>query len=307
MLYAQAYSNTPGLSVSASIDASECTDGVKHPFQFGFNDVNDGRGFLAARVFDVYVTHDDRAGAICPVHFTSTGVAGSYSYRIEAATEPPVGGLTLYQGTGSSVDATASTPDAIPFLEESQNYRFLYAGTGGTNFGTCQFNPNPPTTDFPSVTYSAAPGPGWDCCTFQFDGVDGVPSSPGQLVFNLNGAPPVPDPDGDGFLSPCDSCDYKPNADQRDGGGVGTTTPDGIGDACQCGRLNADGVVDAADVAALRDHLAQKVVLPAARLVFCSVIGGPSECTIRTLAVLRRAVGGQLPALQQSCTAALPP
>ena len=149
MLYAQAYSNTPGLAVSASIDESECTGGIKHPFQFGFNDVNDGLGFLAARVFDVYVAQADRAGAICPVHFHSSGVAGSYSYRIEAATEPPVGGQTAYVSAGASVDATASTPDAIPFIEESQNYRFLYAGTGGTNFGTCQFTPNPPVTDFP--------------------------------------------------------------------------------------------------------------------------------------------------------------
>ncbi len=306
LLYAQAYSNTPGLTVSASIDANECTGGIKHPFEFGFNDVNDGLGFLAARVFDVYIEQADRAGAICPVHFESSGVAGTYSYRIEAATEPPVGGQTSYQSVGTPVGGTASTPDAIPFIEESRNYRFLYAGTGGTNFGTCQFNPNPPTTDFPGVTYTAAPGPGWDCCTFQFDGVDNVPSSPGQLVFNLNGSPPVPDPDGDGFLSPCDSCDYKANADQADGGRVNSTTPDGIGDACQCGRLNAGGVIDAADVTALRQHLAQSSVLPAAQLAFCSVIGGPTECTIRTLTVLRRAVGGLSPALQQTCTAALP-
>jgi hypothetical protein len=306
MLYAQAYSNTPGLSVSASIDESECTGGTKHPSQFGFNDVNDGQGFLAARVFDVYVSQADRAGAICSVHFTSSGVAGSYSYRIEAATEPPVGGQTSYQTVGAPVDATASTPDAIQFLEESTNYRFLYAGTGGTNFGTCQFNPNPPVTDFPAVTYSAAPGPGWDCCTFQFDGVDGVPSSPGQLVFNLNGTAPVPDPDNDGFLSPCDSCDYEANGDQADGGGVNTTNADGIGDACQCGLLDAGGVIDANDVLALRRHLAQHTLLPPAKLPFCSVIGGPTECTVRTLAVLRRAVGGLTPALQQTCTAALP-
>ena len=310
MLYAQAYSNTPGQTVEAWIDANECTGGTKHPFHsvdFGFNSVSDGKGFLAARIFDVYVTEPDRAGAICTVRFESTGPAGSYTYRIEAATEPPVGGLSNYQSVNVTVDATAFTPDVIPFLEESSNYRFLYAGTGGTNFGTCQFNPNPPIQDFPAVTYSAAPGPGWDCCTFQFDGVDGVPSSPGQLVFNLNGSPPVPDPDGDGFLSPCDSCDFEPNADQKDGGGLNTTDADGIGDACQCGLLDAGGVIDAADVPALRRHLAQHTLLPPAKLAHCSVIGGPTECTIRTATVLRRRVGGQsLPALLQTCTAALP-
>ncbi len=307
MLYAQAYSNTPGLLVEASINADECTGGTKHPFQFGFNDVNDGMGFLEARVFDVYVEQADRVGALCPVHFTKSGPAGSFSYRIEAATETPVGGQTSYQSVGTPVGGTASTPDAIPFLEESQNHRFLYAGTGGTNFGTCQFNPNPPVQDFPAVTYSAAPGPGWDCCTFQFDGVDGVPSSPGQLVFNVNGAsPPVPDPDNDGFLSPCDSCDFKANVDQADGGGVNTTTPNGIGDACQCGNLVAPGIVNAADVSALRAHLVRNPLLTATQLTFCSVIGGPTDCTIRTLVALRRAIASLPPGVQQTCTAALP-
>jgi hypothetical protein len=310
ILYSQAYSNTPGLTVSASMDPNDCVGGSNKHTEAGFdNSENDEEGFLAARVFDVYVEHDDRAGATCDVVFTSNGVAGSYSYRIEAATEPPVGGQTSYQSVGAPVAGTASTPDTIPFLEESRNYRFLYAGTGGTNFGTCQFNPNPPIQDFPGVTYSAAPMPiaGWDCCTFQFDGVDGVPSSPGQLVFNQSGAsPPLPDPDGDGFLSPCDSCDFRVNGDQADGGGVNTTNADGIGDACQCGLLDAGGVIDAADVLALRRHLAQHTLLPAPKLPFCSVIGGPSECTIRTLTVLRRRVAGLNPLLQQSCTAALP-
>ena len=133
-----------------------------------------------------------------------------------------------------------------------------------------------------------------------------MPSSPGQLVFNLNGSPPVPDPDNDGFLSPCDSCDYEPNANQADGGGVNTTNPDGIGDACQCGLLDAGGVIDTGDILALRRHLAQHTLLPPAKLAFCSVIGGPTECTIRTLTVLRRRVAGLNPLLQQTCTAALP-
>ena len=88
MLYAQAYSNTPGLAVSASIDESECTGGVEHLFQFGFNDVNDGRGFLAARVFDVYVAGRGRRVA---GPFTSR-CRRRVPDRIEAATEPPVGG-----------------------------------------------------------------------------------------------------------------------------------------------------------------------------------------------------------------------
>jgi hypothetical protein len=67
-------------------------------------------------------------------------------------------------------------------------------------------------------------------------------------------------------------------------------------------------VIDAADVAALRDHLRHSPLLGAEQLPFCSVIGEPSECTIRTLTVLRRALAGLGPtaAQMQTCTAAQP-
>ncbi|MGH2897284.1 MAG: hypothetical protein ACRDMZ_01310, partial [Solirubrobacteraceae bacterium] len=250
----------------------------------------------------------DRVGATCTVELRATGAAGSYRYAVEVTTTPPIGALSSYESNGAAVAGQALMPNNIPFYSEATNHRFLYAGTGGSSFGTCAWNPNPPAGDDPPIVYSAAAGTGWDCCTFQFDGVDGVPSSVGQLVFNLNGPLPPPDPDGDGFLSPCDSCDYKANVDQKDGGGIGTTTPDLIGDACQCGQLAGSGSVDAVDVTALRNHLAQNPLLTAAQLPFCSVIGGPGDCTIRTATVLRRALA--IPALgpgvSQVCQAALP-
>jgi hypothetical protein len=157
------------------------------------------------------------------------------------------------------------------------------------------------------VVYSGGTGPGWDCCTFQFEGVDGLLSTVGQIVLDLNGAPPPPDPDGDAFLSPCDNCPFLAN-DQFDLGAVASATPDGIGDACQCGRVGADAIVDANDVSALRNHLRATAPLSADALSRCSVIGGSSECTIRTLTVLRRAltVPPLGPGIAQMCDAALP-
>ena len=298
-LRALAIPNTPGLAVDVAL--SGCTGGQPTPYWGPLFAPADGDGVFLARVIDTYTEAFDRAGAYCPVAFTSSGAAGSYRYVVEMTTLQPVGGTTA-----------GTTPDAIPYLEEAHNYRFLYSGTGGANFGTCEFYPDEitaPYYDNRQVIYSGATASGWDCCTFQFDGVDEVPSSVGQIVFNLNGPLPPPDPDHDGFLSPCDSCDYKANVDQKDGGGVGSSTPDLIGDACQCGRLDADGIVNGLDVDALRKHLAHDPLLTATQLPFCSVIGGPTECTIRTSTVLRRALGTPAlgPFVQQTCTAAAQP
>ncbi|MGH2898005.1 MAG: hypothetical protein ACRDMZ_04970, partial [Solirubrobacteraceae bacterium] len=252
-------------------------------------------------------------GATCSLEFIASGPAGSYKYVVEGATAPPTGGVSLLSGVGAPLEGTASLPTQIPFLEEATNHRFLYAGTGGSSFGTCHWNPDPPgADDTPDVIYSGATTTsGWDCCTFQFDGTDGVPSSVGQLVINLNGPLPPPDPDGDGFLSPCDSCDYVADPTQADRGGLGTTsTSNGIGDACECGELSNDGKIDAADVTILRNSLAMSgPALTPTQLARCAVIGNSATCNVRTVSVMRKALGPPLvPSLiQPTCTAALPP
>lgn len=72
--------------------------------------------------------------------------------------------------------------------------------------------------------------------------------------------------------------------------------------------MAADAIVDVNDVTALRNHLTQSAALGADALSRCSVIGGPNECTIRTLTVLRRALAAPAlgPGVAQTCDAALP-
>ena len=64
------------------------------------------------------------------------------------------------------------------------------------------------------------------------------------------------DTDGDGIPDALDNCPYTANPDQKDSGGINTTVPDGIGDACQCGDVNNDGIVNLTDKTILSRSLA---------------------------------------------------
>ena len=55
------------------------------------------------------------------------------------------------------------------------------------------------------------------------------------------------DADGDSIPDIDDNCPFTPNVNQMDVGGLGYAGPDGIGDACQCGDVTGDGVVNSTD------------------------------------------------------------
>jgi hypothetical protein len=65
------------------------------------------------------------------------------------------------------------------------------------------------------------------------------------------------DRDGDGHDDPVDNCPSFPNQGQQDVGGVGgaAPTPDGIGDACQCGDPTNNGWVTATDALRINQAL----------------------------------------------------
>jgi hypothetical protein len=58
---------------------------------------------------------------------------------------------------------------------------------------------------------------------------------------------PHPDVDSDGIPNSLDNCPYAWNPGQEDTGGFHTATPDGIGNACQCGDVTGDGKVNSVD------------------------------------------------------------
>ncbi|TMA24138.1 MAG: hypothetical protein E6J87_24385 [Deltaproteobacteria bacterium] len=57
-----------------------------------------------------------------------------------------------------------------------------------------------------------------------------------------------------GWLDAVDNCPFVSNPDQLDSGGINTTVPDGIGDACQCGDVTGNGIVNGQDANAIKRH-----------------------------------------------------
>ena len=95
------------------------------------------------------------------------------------------------------------------------------------------------------------------------------------------------DKDGDGRRTEDDNCPHFPNTTQEDAGGNGIETADGDGDDCQCGDADAlEGAVLSADVAKLREHLANPIPGVQGR---CNVGGNP-HCSIGDAVILKRAL-----------------
>ena len=112
------------------------------------------------------------------------------------------------------------------------------------------------------------------------------------------------DADGDGVPDASDNCVYVANPGQEDAGGLLGPPPDGIGDACQCGDLNADGSVDLLDAALYQRNLGG--VLPqAGDPNSCSVTGGRLDCDPNDRQALREGLVGLAPGVEQVCQAAV--
>jgi hypothetical protein len=115
------------------------------------------------------------------------------------------------------------------------------------------------------------------------------------------------DTDGDTIPDQFDNCPFAPNTDQKDSGGVGTTTPDGIGDACQCGDVNNDGIVNVTDKTILSRSLAglgpdfNVTAMPGFKK--CSVTSAGS-CALVDNTIIARAIAALGPGIQQKCHAA---
>ena len=90
---------------------------------------------------------------------------------------------------------------------------------------------------------------------------EGDPATPYWRIQNLDRARVVvcdyaqdPDLDGDGDPDACDNCPFVANPGQEDTGGVDTAEPDGIGNACQCGDVTGNGIVNGQDANTIKRH-----------------------------------------------------
>ena len=109
------------------------------------------------------------------------------------------------------------------------------------------------------------------------------------------------DSDADGVYDAIDNCPDTSNSDQIDRGGVNTTSPDGIGDACQCGDVNGDGNITNTDSRLIRLSMFGWS-LPSYDSAFCDV-SGDSQCTNTDAVIIQRTLLGFPPGISQSCTA----
>ncbi|HXZ86905.1 MAG TPA: thrombospondin type 3 repeat-containing protein, partial [Myxococcota bacterium] len=112
------------------------------------------------------------------------------------------------------------------------------------------------------------------------------------------------DSDEDGIPDATDNCPRIANAPQSDTGGFGTTTPDGIGSACQCGDANSDGKVDAADIMAVRKAMAKLFPLSGNANRRCESPSDTGECSVVSWARIAKGLSGASAAHGQSCAAA---
>jgi hypothetical protein len=119
--------------------------------------------------------------------------------------------------------------------------------------------------------------------------------------------PMAPDRDHDGVSDSADNCPFVANADQRDTGGIGaTSSPDGVGDACQCGDVSGNGRVTAADAVLITRALLVPPTATLTRSDLCNV-GGTAACTAADSVIVTRAL--LLPPtanVAQECAPALP-
>ena len=132
---------------------------------------------------------------------------------------------------------------------------------------------------------------------------------------------PADDLDGDGIQDLGDNCPFEPNPAQTNRGSFLDTTDDSdaLGDACQCAEATGDGAITDPtmvptppapyDFDQIFDLLAGKISNPLVAEEIrarCSV-AGTTDCDIRDLVFLQRAIAAGDPNVETRCDAALSP
>ncbi len=110
------------------------------------------------------------------------------------------------------------------------------------------------------------------------------------------------DGDLDGMVDAVDNCPNLANESQLDRGGIDTTTPDGIGDACQCGDVTGNGIVNGQDANAIKRHGLGLTPNPLFTVPGNCDVSGNGQCNGQDAnAVKRIALGQPSPSFGQNC------
>jgi hypothetical protein len=110
----------------------------------------------------------------------------------------------------------------------------------------------------------------------------------------------VGDADGDGILDGDDNCPFVPNNSQTN------SDQQPAGDACQCGDVNNDFIVDGLDAQIARENLVGHALSGSFDPERCNVIGN-SDCGVDDVFILGRLAEGLPVSLQNICDAYLGP
>ena len=114
------------------------------------------------------------------------------------------------------------------------------------------------------------------------------------------------DCDEDTVPEAVDNCLYAPNTGQADSGGVASAVADGIGDACQCGDVTGNGIVNGQDANAIRRHALGAEPNPLFAVPGNCDVTGNGVCNGQDAnAVKRAALGEPGPTFGQNCHNAL--
>ncbi len=245
-------------------------------------------GVTSAHIADGVIANVDVAAGAAIDPLKVSGTAGIRNF----------GGVQTFDGSTFAIDATLNrvgVGTAVP-------------GTPLDVVG--QIRTTVPVAVSPSLLrWASVPGSAFQSEALGFSGSTATlrTLAPGFWPIVAGGFPSL-DSDLDGIQSFRDNCPFAFNQTQTDSGGIDDMDADGIGDACQCGDVDDDGIVDLLDVVAYRASLADPVgdALSPAGVSKCSVIDSAGPCEILDVSVTRRVLFPLLPDIEQVCSAANP-
>jgi hypothetical protein len=188
----------------------------------------------------------------------------------------------------------ANPANFIPVDESLQSPYYANPGTGHPNMPSDPCNPQ--AAGFPENYAASTLGLDNDG-NGVYDGLDTACPTPTATPTPTPTATPLPDTDSDGVPDGTDNGPFVPNNPQTN------RDPLPAGDACQCGDVNGDFIVDGLDVQIAREYLMGRAVLSGSfDPERCNVIG-TSDCGVDDVFVLDRVAQGSSVSLQNVCDA----